>query len=183
MVTRKTVGAVVGGVGIVLSGALVTGAVSVPRTTGPEALRPATAPWATHLAAVDEALRAGDVMAAQKAWHAAYGAALGSRRWDGFADTGDAYLRVGRASGSPAAGVPRARDLYLTALFRARDVGSLDGVLRVAASFNALGDREVTVQATRMAHRLAARGVTPAQRAQLARLPIADKPDTIPADI
>ena len=183
MVTRKTVGAVVGSLGLVLTSALVSGAVSVPWAAGPAALRPAVAPWAGHLAMVDEALRAGDVTAAQKAWHAAYGAALGSRRWEGFADTGDAYLRIGRASGSPAAGVPRARDLYLSALFRARDVGSLDGVLRVAASFDALGDREVTVQAVRMAHRLAARGATPAQRAQLARLPVADKPDTIPADI
>lgn len=185
MVTRKAVGAVVASLGLVFSSALVSGAVS--RGADPEAPRHEMAKatvtlWAIHLAAMDEALRVGDVHAAQMAWREAYGAALGSRRWEGFADAGDAALRLGRASGSPSAGVPRARDLYLSALFRARDTGSLDGVLRVAASFSTLGDRDVTTQAVRMADRLAARGATPAQRARLAAV-TADRPITIPADI
>jgi len=181
MASRKTVGAVVAGLGLVLASTLGSG-IAVARGTDPSSPRHAVAPWTGHLAAMDEALRAGDVSAAQRAWHEAYGAALGSRRWEGFADTGDAALRLGRASGWPRAGVPRARDLYLSALFRARDTGSLDGVLRVAASFNALGDRDVTVHAARMAHNLAARGVTPSQRAQLAAV-TGDRPITIPADI
>ena len=78
--------------------------------------------------------------------------------------------------------MPRARELYLSALFRARDTGSLDGVLRVAGAFNTLGDRDVTTHAVRMADRLAARGATPNQRAQLAAMS-ADRPITIPADI
>jgi hypothetical protein len=110
------------------------------------------------------------VAAALSAWHAAYGAALGSRRWDGFADVGDAYLRIGRASGAPARTVPRARDLYLSALFRARDTGSLDGVLRVASAFDNLGDREVVQQAVRMAHRLAGPHPTLAIRHRIAAL-------------
>jgi hypothetical protein len=182
MVTRKTVGVVVAGLGLVLSSALVSGAVAVPRTSGPVAARPAAAPWARHLAVMDAALAAGNVTAAHAAWLEAYGAALGSRRWDGFADAGDAALRLGRASGAPEAGVPRARDLYLSALFRARDTGSLDGVLRVAAAFGSLGDRDVTAEAIRMADRLAARGATPDQRARLAAV-TADRPITIPADI
>jgi len=182
MATRKTVGAVVAGLGLVLSGVLVSGSVAVARGADPTAPRQTVAPWAGHLAKMDAALAAGDVAKAQTEWREAYGAALGSRRWDGFADAGDAALRLGRASGAPWAGVPRARDLYLSALFRARDTGSLDGVLRIATAFSTLGDRDVTTQAVRMADRLAARGATPNQRAQLAAMS-ADRPITIPADI
>lgn len=181
MATRKTVGAVVAGLGLVLSSVLASG-VAVARGADPSAPRQVIAPWAGHLATMDAALATGDVVTAQAAWREGYGVALGSRRWDGFAAAGDAALRLGRASGAPSAGVPRARELYLAALFRARDAGSLDGVLRVAASFNSLGDREVTTQAVRMADRLAARGATPTQRGQLAAV-AADRPITIPADI
>jgi hypothetical protein len=166
MTTRKTVGAVVAG--LVLSSALVSGALA--RGTDPTMPQGPTVPWTEHIKAMDAALRVGDVGRAQTEWREAYGAALGSRRWEGFADAGDAVLRLGRASGAPAAGVPRARELYLAALFRARDTGSLDGVLRVADSFKGLGDRDVTMAAVRMADRLAAKGASPSQRAQLAML-------------
>jgi len=182
MATRKTVGAVVAGLGLVLSSVLASGGVAVARGADPSAQRQGVTPWAGHLATMDAALATGDVVTAQAAWREGYGVALGSRRWDGFADAADAALRLGRASGSPQAGVPRARDLYLSALFRARDTGSLDGVLRVASSFNGLGDREVTAQAVRMAERVAAHGATASQRAQLAAV-TADRPITIPADI
>jgi hypothetical protein len=113
----------------------------------------------SSLAAVDAALAAGDVPAAIRAWHAAYGATIGSRRWEGFADAGDAYLRIARASGSPVGGISRARDLYLSALFRASGAGSLDGVLRIASAFAELGEDEVVANALRIARRLA--GVNP----------------------
>ena len=100
MLTRKTVGAVVGGVGLMLSSVLAGGAAGIPAADGPAVSQPA-APWAGHLAAMDQALKVGNVAAAQSAWRDAYGAALGSRRWDGFAETGDAALRLGRASASP----------------------------------------------------------------------------------
>jgi hypothetical protein len=167
MVTGKTVGAVVGGLGIVLGSTLMGGAMDTSRSLGPAA-RDGAAPWSTHLEMVDAALARGDMAATRSAWHAAYGAALGSRRWDGFADVGDAYLRVGRASGAPASTVPRARDLYLSALFRARDAGSLDGVLRLAAAFDDLGDREVVEQAMRMADRLAGARPSPSVRERFA---------------
>jgi hypothetical protein len=181
MVTRKTLGAVVMGLGLVLTSVLASG-IAVARGTDPTAPRQTVAPWTAHLATMDEALRAGDVAAAQTAWREAYAAAQASRRWEGLAEAGDAALRLGQASGTPFAGVPRARELYLSALFRARDAGSLDGVLRVAGSFSRLGDRDVTAQAVRMADRLAARGATPSQRALLAAA-TADRPITIPADI
>jgi hypothetical protein len=169
MVTGKTVGAVVGGLGLVLSSTLMSGAVSVSRGADPSAPRGA-APWAAHLATVDAALTTGDVPTALSAWHAAYGAALGSRRWEGFADAGDAYLRIGRASSTPASAIPRARDLYLSALFRARDAGALDGVLRIAAAFETLGDRDVATQTLRMARRLAGAHPAPSVRDRAAVL-------------
>jgi hypothetical protein len=121
----------------------------------------------SHLSAVDAALAAGDVPAAVRAWHEAYGAALGSRRWEGFADAGDAYLRITRASGSPAGGISRARDLYLSALFRASGSGSLDGVLRLASAFAELGDDEVVTHSLRIARRLAGANTSAELREQL----------------
>ena len=121
----------------------------------------------THLTAVDAALATGDVGAALRAWHAAYGATIGSRRWEGFAEAGDAYLRIARASGSPAGGISRARDLYLSALFRASGAGSLDGVLRIAAAFAELGDDEVVTNALRIARRLANANHSPELRQRL----------------
>lgn len=77
----------------------------------------------TQLRHIDVALAKGDVHGALRAWNAAYGLTLGSRRWESFAEAGDAYLRITRASGSPAGGISRARDLYLSALFRASGAG------------------------------------------------------------
>jgi len=122
---------------------------------------------APHLAAVDAALATGDVTAAMRAWHAAYGATIGSRRWEGFAEAGDAYLRIARASGSPAGGISRARDLYLSALFRASGAGSLDGVLRLASAFAELGDDEVVTHSLRIARRLAGANPGPEVRKRL----------------
>jgi hypothetical protein len=108
------------------------------------------------LAAIDTALAAGDVAAALHAWQEAYGGTLGSPRWEGVADAGDAYLRIARASGSPAGDIARARELYLSALFQASGAGSLDGVLRLALAFIDLGDDEIVTHSLRMARRLAA---------------------------
>jgi hypothetical protein len=104
---------------------------------------------------VDAALAAGDLPGALQAWQEAFGATLGTRHWEGFADAGDAYLRIARAAGSPADDISRARDLYLSALFRASGAGSLDGVLRLASAFVDLGDDEVATQSLQIARRLA----------------------------
>jgi hypothetical protein len=169
MTTGKSLGAVVGCLGLILSTALVSGGVGVSRVGSPTPTN-GTPPWAAHLATADAALTTGDVTAALTAWQAAYGAALASRQWEGFADVADAYLRIGRASGAPAGAVPRARDLYLSALFRARDAGSIEGVLRVATAFEGLGDRDVKRQALRMARRLAGPNPDPSLRHRLAEL-------------
>jgi hypothetical protein len=113
--------------------------------------------WYAHIGTVHDALARGDVSAAARAWHAGYPAVLGSRGWEGLLEAGDAYLRLGEASGTRQAAEVRARDLYLRALFRAREVASIEGVLRAAEAFTALGDREVVEQSIRIAESLGAR--------------------------
>jgi hypothetical protein len=63
----------------------------------------------------------------------------------------NALLRIERAAGFPKAGESKARELYLMALFRARRDESVQGVLRTAAAFNALGNREVAAHAMQIA--------------------------------
>lgn len=114
------------------------------------------APWTGYLQRAEEALAQKNVSAAELAWHDAYGTALRSRRWEGLVEVGEAYLRIGQAAGSRKAAEPKARQAYLAALFRARTEGSLDGVLRAAEAFAALGDREVAEQGVYIAQRVAA---------------------------
>lgn len=109
-----------------------------------------------NLQRVAEALAQKNVSAAVRAWHEAYALALGSRRWEGMLAVGDAWLRVGEVSGSRKASEAKVRELYLAAFFRARDQRSLDGVLRAAEAFAALGDQQVAEQAIHVAQRLAA---------------------------
>lgn len=119
-----------------------------PRESGGEA------PWAAHIRALDEALVRRDVSTAEGAWHRAYVAALGSGRWEGMLEVGDAYLRIGDATTGRRAAAAKARPAYLSALFRARSAGSLDGVLRSAEAFAALGDLEVVDHCLRIAQGL-----------------------------
>lgn len=114
------------------------------------------APWTPHIRAVDEALAEKRLSTAMQAWYEAYQAARGSRHWEAMVEVGDAYLRIGEVSGFRKASEPKARQIYLTALFRARQQGALDGVLRTAEVFAALGDREVVVQCLRIAEGLVA---------------------------
>jgi hypothetical protein len=149
MVKRRTLGAAVGGFALVLTTALMSVAVT---SSSPPLMPQGGARWVPHLEAVDAALQAHDLRAAHRAWLAAHGAALASRRWEALVETADAHLRIAQVANLP--GAPKARDLYLAALFRARDAGSREGMLRVAAAFDALGDHEVAGQARRMARRL-----------------------------
>lgn len=118
-------------------------------------------PWTVHITKIDDALGRRDVSAAVRAWSDGYSAALGSRHWEGMLDVGDAYLRIGDASGFRKASEPKARQLYLGAFFRARAQRSLDGVLRAARAFAALGDYEVAQQFVRAAEAIAAEARDP----------------------
>lgn len=120
---------------------------------GPEA---SNAPWTGPIRRVDEALAQKKVNAAEQAWLDAFGAALKSQRWDWMLEVGEAYLRLGRLGGFSRAAEAKARQIYLAALFRARQQESLDGVLRTAEAFAALGDRELVDRCLRIAESLAA---------------------------
>jgi hypothetical protein len=119
--------------------------------------------WRAQLKKVDAALANNDGSAAELASHETYAAALKSRHWEGMVAVGDAYRQVGDASGFHHAHAARAkaRQSYLTALFRARGEGSVDGVLRVAERFAELGDRDVVEQCIRVAWTLAAQAKDP----------------------
>ena len=109
------------------------------------------AQWAATVAHVDDALQAGDPGAAVAAWRDAYREAVKSGRWDAMADVGDAALRIGEVREFRETPQAAARKSYLTALFRARAAGSLDGILRVADGFTALGDESVVRECLRVA--------------------------------
>jgi hypothetical protein len=113
-------------------------ALAIVEALGGQARSGSDQPWAEYLNSMDDALAAGDARAADWALRQAHWVALGSRRWEGMIEVGDAARRVGN--------VTAARTAYLTAAFRARRLGSLDGVLGCAEAFAALGDREVAEQ-------------------------------------
>ena len=113
-------------------------------------------PWVSQLRAVNAALAQMDVAAAERVWQEAYLAALGSWRWDGVLEVGRAYLRIGKAAGRGETSIARARNLYLAALFRAREQRSLEGLLRTAEAFAQLGDRGVVEQCFQIATSVAA---------------------------
>jgi hypothetical protein len=141
---------------VVIGGAAVVMTLAVMGFAGPSAMlaRP-EASWVARLEAVDGALARHDVSAAVRARQEAYTAALGSGRWEGMVAVGDATLRIGDASATRKAAEAQARQAYLTALFRARDQHSVEGVLRTAEAFAALGDRDVVAQSLSMARTLA----------------------------
>jgi hypothetical protein len=75
--------------------------------------------------------------------------------------TGDAYRRLGERANFRKVSDAKAREAYLTALFRARSEGSLDGVLRAAERFADLGDHAVVEQCLGVARSVAARSRDP----------------------
>ena len=112
--------------------------------------------WTPPLARADEALQDGDLAAALAWWREARQTALRSGQWEGLIEVGDASLRLGEVGGFRDA-ESQARQAYLGALLRAQRQRSLEGVLRAATAFGELGDRDVTVQALRIAERQAGR--------------------------
>lgn len=156
-------------IGLYLFGAVALGAIAiVSLALGDGEARGVTAPERSALRAIDEALTRGDVTTAERTWPEAYSAALRSQRWEGLVAVGDARLRIDQAVG--AGSKTKARETYLAALFRARQEGSLDGVLRAAEVFEALGDTEAARQALRIAEAVAGPDPGSAVQARLAVL-------------
>jgi hypothetical protein len=119
--------------------------------------------WRAHLDAVKKELDHGHIDVAVRVWHDAYGAALESRSWESMIAVGDAFIAIGRASGTVRGARMNAREAYLTALIRARRDHSVDGALRSAEAFRELDDRAVVEQCLHIAAQLAA-GDGPAQQ-------------------
>jgi hypothetical protein len=117
--------------------------------------------WQARLLKVEQAMARGDFAAAETLWREAYAAALKSRHWEGVIAAGDTYRALGARAGFRAASVAKARQAYLTALFRARSEGSVEGVLLTAERFAELGDREVVEQCIRVARQVAAQSRDP----------------------
>jgi hypothetical protein len=144
------------GSGIVALSLLLTAGVTTPQ---PErrvtSQAPSAEPWRQRLDAVDAAIARRDVTAAVSAWREAYSLAVATRRWEVMAEVGDTAVRMhgqpGFATAHPGGFRTEARHAYLSALFRARETGSTEGVLRVAEAFAALGDREMAEYARAMA--------------------------------
>ena len=131
---------------------------------GAEATTPA---WRAQVAVVDDTLARGDISAAVRAWHDAYGAAMGSREWIAMMEVGDAFRRIGEAAHTGDGAKPNSRRAYAVGLARARHAQSVAGVLRAAQSFAALGDREVATTALEIADRLARAQADEAARARV----------------
>jgi hypothetical protein len=121
--------------------------------------------WTLALDRADASLAHGDTAGAMSAWRDAHTAAMRSGQWEGMIAVGDASRRLGESSGSPRESLARARQAYLTALFRARRERSVEGSLRAAVAFGELGDRQVLAQALRIAERQAGRD--PVSRARV----------------
>jgi hypothetical protein len=141
------------GIGIYLFGAVVMGSLAaaslaiddreLSRVDWQGAFEKDDVSWASLLTAFDDALGRGDASAALRTWSQAHSAALRARHWEGLLAVGEARLRVQRAADPEKGAMAKAREAYLAALFRARQEGSLEGVIRAAEAFEALGDVEV----------------------------------------
>jgi hypothetical protein len=125
--------------------------------------------WQGYLEVVDRELAQGHVDVAVRVWQDAYGAALASRSWAGMIAVGDAFVAIGRASGTPSSVRMNAREAYVTALIRARRERSVDGALRAAEAFRRLGEGVLTEQGLRIAAQLAAGDEQAQQRVREAR--------------
>ena len=144
-----------GGSQTVLEGAAVPGERERPERVVPP-WQAAEDSWRAHLDIVEKELEQGRVDAAVRVWHDAYGAAAQSRSWQSMIAVGDAFMAIGRASGSVRGARLNAREAYLTALIRARRDRSVDGALRSVQAFRELDEPSIAEQCLRIAAQLAA---------------------------
>jgi hypothetical protein len=112
--------------------------------------------WKDYVNVVDEALARGDLSDAVRSWQDAYSVALASRRWEALLAAGDAFARIGEASGRPEGARPNARYAYMAALMQAERQRSVDGVRAIGRAFAVLGDADVAAYCERMAAALPA---------------------------
>ena len=139
MVTRAIAGrvrdALVAGL---MTVAAMVGAGCEARPAGPDVPR-----WEEYIRVMDVALGRGDFYAADTARQEALGLAVGTRRWDALVAVGDAFVRFAEEYPRVRPQVrSEAQRIYRTAILRAQQQGSFEGVLRVSEAFADLGDRD-----------------------------------------
>ena len=127
-------------------------------------------PWSSHLYAVGEALARNNAKAAVRALEDADACALASGQWNAMVEVGDAHLRVAETARARKTLIARAHQNYLAALYCARQQRSIEGVLRTAAGFAGLGDRESVDQCLRIARIMANAANDEVARARVRRL-------------
>ena len=149
---------------VLATGSAVT-MVTAPRTSPMVVAPPAVAKvveadtrpaWQMALDTMDRALAAGDISAAEMAWHNAYGLAIRSRQWQALLAAGDGSLRIADHVLVKQPDRARAGAAWRSALFLARTQHAVDGVLGVAERFARLGDEVALIQALHIADGLAA---------------------------
>lgn len=106
--------------------------------------------WRGHLERAESAASRRDVASALKAIEQAYVAALETGRWEGVIEYADAVIRLRDRAGLGRATDAKAREAYSIALRRARDGGSVEGMLRSAEGFARLRDFEALAYAARL---------------------------------
>jgi len=122
-----------------------------------EMISESNAPWLPHLELMDRAVATRDPDGAIRAWRDAYAAALGGG-WQGLVEVAAACVRIGEIPGFRKACEAKARQTYWTALFRARQERSLEGLYQVAAAFETLGARAMAEECLRIAESFTAEG-------------------------
>ena len=138
--------------------------------------------WDPYIAQMSAALERHEQRAATRAWYDARAMALAQGRAEGLLDVADAYRRLAGATGVPDGGASVARELYLSALFRARSERSLAAVVRATEGFESLGDAAVVVHGLRVARGVAAADPDSAAQERLqalaARAAVSPRADT-----
>jgi hypothetical protein len=127
-------------------------------------------PWTSHLRVVGEALAHHDAKAAMRALEDADACALASGQWAAMVEVGDAHLRVAETARARKTLIARAHQNYLAALYCARQQRSVEGVLRTAAGFAGLGDRESVDQCLLIAKSMASAAHDDGARARVRRV-------------
>lgn len=110
--------------------------------------------WGPYLREFDVAVAAGDSAMAMRLWREGWHASLATREWQGPLAAGDAALRLGDLLGSRGLTLADARRAYRASLYRARAQGSVEGILRAAEAFAAIGDGDAADAARRIAQAL-----------------------------
>jgi hypothetical protein len=119
----------------------------------PTAMRQgATTTWREQIQNMDRALGQNAIQAAEANLSVARLEVIRSHTWEAWIGLGDAALRLGEATGSRTAYLPRARQAFRMALRIAQDVESQAGVLAAADRFEALGDQLLANGMRRLAH-------------------------------